>query len=338
MSEGQFGSSSEVNRFEEIYAGLAEELIARNLELLSNGGLPEAAGSHLEHKSSNSVTPGHFLDDWASELGTLSKAAEGAFFGMLRNGNDEESEYALERILASQYPLVTKCAEMNLSRGGEIDDLIQAGFEGVLAATKKFDVNQSNRFGAYAVWWIRQAQVRSIDKYERVIRVPSHAAESYELYQKLWADKVGTELELLVDPEICEIMSISPASMQLILNAIAGLCSIDDKDVWNLVRNIPNEIEAETAIEVDQFLKILESILDSLSERESGVIRMRFGLGVGSPATLDEIGEMFGVTRERIRQIESKTMAKLRHPSRVHTLEHFMGTKDGPPPLDLGDW
>ncbi|WFR66052.1 RNA polymerase sigma factor [Curtobacterium flaccumfaciens] len=271
------------------------------------------------------IEAGLFAEDKLQRSTGLSKPEERELRWVARDGQRAKSH-----LLGANLRLVVSLAKRYTGRGMQFLDLIQEGNLGLIRAVEKFDYTKGFKFSTYATWWIRQAITRAMADQARTIRIPVHMVEvinklarvQRQMLQDLGREPTPEELarELDMTPEkVVEVQKYGREPISL----HTPLGEDGDSEFGDLIEDTEAVVPAD-AVGFTMLQKQLESLLDSLSEREAGVIRMRFGLGDGQPKTLDQIGDTFGVTRERIRQIESKTMAKLRHPSRSQSLRDYL--------------
>lgn len=276
---------------------------------------------------------GIMLDDpvkmYLKEIGKvqlLTDDEEKSLAERMMNGDKE----AAKKLSESNLRLVVSIAKRYVGRGMQFLDLIQEGNLGLMKAVEKFDYSKGFKFSTYATWWIRQAITRAIADQARTIRIPVHMVETinrvhkvsrqmhHEMGREPSPEEIAKELDMTVD-KVCEIIKIAqdPVSLE------KPIGEEEDSHLGDFVQDddapAPEEIASSVLLREQ-----LEEVLGTLTERERNVLKLRFGLDDGRPRTLEEVGRMFNVTRERIRQIEAKALRKLRHPSRSKKLKDFM--------------
>ena len=281
--------------------------------------------AELEVELAKRIEAGLFAEE---KLGTASKLSPAERRDL--NWVVKDGQRAKSHLLEANLRLVVSLAKRYTGRGMQFLDLIQEGNLGLIRAVEKFDYTKGYKFSPYATWWIRQAITRAMADQARTIRIPVHMVEvinklarvQRQLLQDLGREPSPEELaaELDMTPEkVVEVQKYGREPISL----STPLGEDGDSEFGDLIEDTEAVVPAD-AVGFTMLQQELERVLDSLHPREAGVIRSRFGLGDGVQMTLDQIGEKFGVTRERIRQIESKTMSKLRHPSRSQLLRDYL--------------
>ncbi|WP_058233901.1 RNA polymerase sigma factor [Devriesea agamarum] len=306
-----------------VTAGATADPVKDYLKQIGKVALLNAA---QEVELAERIEAGLYAEHKLKEDPSIVKTKAGRELGIIA----EDGRQAKDHLLEANLRLVVSLAKRYTGRGMLFLDLIQEGNLGLIRAVEKFDYTKGYKFSTYATWWIRQAITRAMADQARTIRIPVHMVEvinklarvQRQMLQDLGREPTPEELaaELDMTPEkVVEVQKYGREPISL----HTPLGEDGDSEFGDLIEDSEAVVPAD-AVSFTLLQEQLHSVLDTLSEREAGVVSMRFGLEDGQPKTLDEIGKVYGVTRERIRQIESKTMSKLRHPSRSQVLRDYL--------------
>ena len=343
VTTGEINDALEEIGFEnvELVDKLYDALDANNIEIVDEPGVDAVEEFTLTEENVNELesvlsAEGVNIDDpvkvYLKEIGRvpLLTPDEEVELALKIQSGGPEGEKAKQRLSEANLRLVVSIAKRYVGRGMQFLDLIQEGNLGLIKAVEKFDHTKGCKFSTYATWWIRQAITRAIADQARTIRIPVHMVETINKVKKIssqllhrnghepTADEIAQELDMPLD-KVREIMRVAqePVSLET---------PIGEEEDSHLGDFIPDE-EAPVPAEAASHTLLreqLSEVLNSLTPREAEVLRLRFGLEDGRPRTLEEVGGVFQVTRERIRQIEAKALRKLRHPSRSKKLRDFL--------------
>ena len=331
------GNVLDVEAMEKLY----EELESNGIEIVDDtpvdvsSALPsseEGADDYEDGLTADGITIDDPVKVYLKEIGRvpLLSPEEETELALKIQAGGPDGEKAKQRLSEANLRLVVSIAKRYVGRGMQFLDLIQEGNLGLIKAVEKFDHTKGFKFSTYATWWIRQAITRAMADQARTIRVPVHMVEvinklsrvQRQMLQDLGREPTPDELARELDMPVEKVQEVQKYGREPI-SLHTPLGEDGDSEFGDLIEDT-DAIAPSDAVAFSLLQEQFKQVLETLSPREAGVIKMRYGLEDGQPKTLDDIGRVYGVTRERIRQIESKTMSKLRHPSRSQTLRDFL--------------
>ena len=331
------GNVLEVEAMEKLY----EELESNGIEVIDDTPVEvddtvatpdDGADDYEDGLTADGITIDDPVKVYLKEIGRvpLLTPEEETELALKIQAGGPEGEKAKQRLSEANLRLVVSIAKRYVGRGMQFLDLIQEGNLGLIKAVEKFDHTKGFKFSTYATWWIRQAITRAMADQARTIRVPVHMVEvinklsrvQRQMLQDLGREPTPDELARELDMPVEKVQEVQKYGREPI-SLHTPLGEDGDSEFGDLIEDT-DAIAPSDAVAFSLLQEQFKQVLETLSPREAGVIKMRYGLEDGQPKTLDDIGRVYGVTRERIRQIESKTMSKLRHPSRSQTLRDFL--------------